>query len=87
MSRSIKIALLSVIALFAILAAGFCVLLIQNYRWQFDMKMTYAEMTRHVRNASLALGTFVFTAVFALYRLIRLVRSSSASITGPPESA
>lgn len=75
MNRKLKIALLALIVLFTILAAVFCALLVQNYREQFDIKMTYVEMTRHVRNASVALALFVSAGLVASWRLTHLLRS------------
>jgi uncharacterized membrane protein YidH (DUF202 family) len=82
MNRKLKIALLAFIVLFTILAAVFCALLIQNYREQFDMKMTHAEMTEHVRNASVALALFVVAGFVALWRLIHLLRSGASGRVG-----
>ena len=83
MNRKVKIALLSVLLLFTILAVAFCVFLIDNYRWQFDMKLSYAEMTRLVRNASIALAVFAITGIVTSWRLVRLVREARSPNASP----
>jgi hypothetical protein len=83
MNRKLKIAMLSLLILFTVAAVAFCVLLIQNYRWQFDMEMTHGEMIRHVRYASIALALFAATGVLGAWRLLRLVRTRPARAVSP----
>jgi hypothetical protein len=78
MNRKFKIALLSTFLLFAILAVPLCALLIQNYREQFDMQMSYAVMTWHVRNAVIALVLFAIIGAVSAWRLVRLVRGPAS---------
>jgi TRAP-type C4-dicarboxylate transport system permease large subunit len=79
MNRKTKIALLSALLVFTVLAVAFCALLIQNHRWQFDMQMSYAEMTRHVRSAFIALVLLTIIGGVSSWRLVRLVRGSRSS--------
>jgi hypothetical protein len=83
MNRKVKIAFLSAFLLFTILALAFCAFLIDNYRWQFDMKLSYSEMTRLVRNASIALAVFAVTGIVTSWRLVRFVRNRRLPNTSP----
>jgi hypothetical protein len=74
MTRNVRIALLCLSILVATVAAAFSLVLIQNYRSQFDMEMTYAEMTRHVRAASVALSLFVLVGGLASWSLVRVLK-------------
>jgi hypothetical protein len=74
MKRNIKIPALCLTILCAGVAAVFSFLLIQNYRGQFDTEMTYADMTNHVRAASVALSVFILLGAGAAWSLVHLLR-------------
>jgi len=83
MKRIANIVVLTLAILFAAFCVAFWLALIQNYRSQFDMDMTHAEMTRHVRNASIALAAFVAFGVAAAWQLVRVIRRPTNRTPSP----
>ena len=72
--RRTKLVVLATFFALCLFGIVVCVFLIQNYRWQWDMEMTYAEMTRHVRNAQIVLACFGIAGATAAWAFVRILR-------------
>ncbi len=80
--RRTKLAILATLFLLALCGILICAFLIQNYRWQWDMEMSYADMTRHVRIAEIVLTCFVVLGASSAYAFVRIFRNARNRVPG-----